>query len=192
MRFAAMGSICGAMLATLASSAAMGAPPADLPALFGSRVQPAAGFAAPAATGDLDGDGIPDQIYLVTIRPAAAHATFAPGVSVVGTVFGQVPLGSHGEKLALAVVQRNGAVKTILTGRVGAGDDEDVFATPIWSSRPAPISLVKRGSKAFARFQRQDRAIRHDVLAVGTEAGIDMALYWNAGKFALFRPNEEP
>jgi len=27
---------------------------------------------------------------------------------------------------------------------------------------------------------------------LGTEAGIDTALYWNGKTFALFEPNEEP
>jgi len=55
-----------------------------------------------------------------------------------------------------------------------------------------PLSLAKRGSKVFADFQRQKKAIRNDVLVVGTEAGIDTALYWTGKGYALFSPDEEP
>ena len=32
----------------------------------------------------------------------------------------------------------------------------------------------------------------HDILVVGTEAGIDTALYWTGQSYAWFQPVEEP
>src|SRR5262249_2976490 len=66
------------------------------------------------------------------------------------------------------------------------------FDTPIWSGSTPPVAVAKRGSKAFREFQKQEKRIQHDVLVLGTEAGIDTALYWNGKTFALFQPNQEP
>jgi hypothetical protein len=178
-------------LALLVGLASARAAPDDLPALFGSRVTAAPHFAAPVATGDFAGDGLPDRVYFVKIAPASATATLAPDVTVADKVFGTAPLGKRGEDLALAIVQGNGKVKTLLTGYEGGGSS-DFFSAPMWHEAKPPVHLAKRGSKAFVAFQRQNKAIHNDVLVVETEAGIDTALYWTGKGYAWFQPDEEP
>jgi hypothetical protein len=129
-------------------------------------------------TGDFDGDGKPDMLYVVSTA-AGAHPK---DVTAVDGVFGSP---AHGpQKTALAISLGN--------GRKFLVEDGDFFVTPIWSQSPLPLSIAKRGSKPFNEFKRQEKRIASDVVVLGTEAGIDIALYWNGRSFALFQPNEEP
>ena len=191
-----MKQLCGlalglALLTALGSLSATAASPDDVSKLFGSRVQANDRFAAPFATGDFDGDGTPDAVYLVTILPQSADHKLAADVTVISKLFGRAPLGSRGESLALAILQDGGKRKFLLTGYQGEGVS-GYFESPIWSGIPVPLAVAKRGSKSFAEFQQQEKKIRHDILVVGTEAGIDTALYWNGKSYAIFRPIEEP
>ena len=110
---------------------------------------------------------------------------------VIDTLFGREPLGARGETLALAIVQKGGRQKFLLTGYNGEGVS-DFFGSPIWESLPPPIDIAKRGSKVFQTFQAEEPGIKHDILVVGTEAGIDTALFWNGQNYVLFSPVEEP
>ena len=163
----------------------------DLSALFGSRVTANARFKTPFLTGDFDGDGKPDAAYLVTILPESGQDKLAKDVTIVGTAFGREPLGARGEALALAIVQKGGRQKFLLTGYDGEGVS-DFFGSPIWESLPPPIDIAKKGSAAFKTFQAEEPGIKHDILVVGTEAGIDTALFWHGQNYVLFSPAEEP
>jgi hypothetical protein len=163
----------------------------DISALFGSRVTANARFKAPFLKGDFDGDGTADAAYLVTVLPESAQDKLAGDVTVIGTQFGREPLGPRGEMLALAIVQKSGRQKFLLTGYDGEGVS-DFFDSPIWGSLPPPIDIAKRGSKTFQTFQAEEPGIKHDILVVGTEAGIDTALFWNGQSYVLFSPAEEP
>jgi hypothetical protein len=163
----------------------------DVSALFGSRVTANARFKTPFLTGDFDGDGTADAAYLVTVLPESAQAKLAKDVTVIDTLFGREALGPRGEALALAIVQKSGRQKFLLTGYSGEGVS-DYFGSPIWDSLPLPIDVAKRGSKAFRTFQAEEPGIKHDILVVGTEAGIDTALFWNGQSYVLYAPAEEP
>ena len=176
------------MLAAL-TSAALAA--SVVTPLFGSRVSENARFKAPYLTADLDGDGAADAIYLVSIAAASPKAVIAADVTVSSRLFYSQPLGAHAEKLALAIVLAKGKRKFLITGYEGEGVT-DFFDSPMWGETSIPLSVAKRGSQAWQDFQRQEKRIRNDALVVGTEAGIDMALYWNGKAFALFEPSEEP
>jgi hypothetical protein len=163
----------------------------DVPKLFGQRVQANSRFPAPFATGDFDGDGKPDGLYLVTIVSGPPSGGIAPDVTVIDGPFGEQPLGAHSETLALAIVQDGGQKKFLFTGYQGDGVT-DYFGSPIWQETPVPIQVARRGSKTFADFRRQDGKIRNDFIVVGTEAGIDTALFWAGHGYVLFQPVEEP
>jgi hypothetical protein len=180
-----------ALVASLSVMAPLISAAQDLSALFGNRVMANARYKAPLFTGDFDGDGTPDAAYLLTILPESAQDKLAGDVTVIGTVFGREPLGSRGETLALAIVQKSGRQKFLLTGYQGEGV-ADFFGSPIWGSLPPPIDIAKRGSTAFQTFQAEEPGIKQDILVIGTEAGIDTALFWNGQNYVLFSPAEEP
>ena len=102
MKRSGTGPLCALFL--MAGALPAGAAPTDLPALFGPRVAVAERFPAAVAVGDFDGDGVPDQAYLVTVKPGTATQKLAPDVTVVSKVFGGEPLGAHGATLALAIL----------------------------------------------------------------------------------------
>ena len=179
------------LLAALAATQVAAASPDNVSQLFGSRVEANPRFAQPYATGDLDGDGKPDAVYLVTILPQSADHKLASDVTVLGKLFGTAPLGPRGEALALAILQNGGKRKFLLTGYQG-DSTTSYFESPIWSETPVPLAIAKRGSKSFEQFHRQEKRITHDILVVGTEAGIDTALYWTGQSYAWFQPLEEP
>ena len=180
-----------ALLAALALGHAGSAAPGTLSQLFGSRIEANGRFAQPFATGDLDGDGRPDAVYLVMILPQSPGHEIASDVTVIGKLFGNAPLGPHGEALALAIVQAGGKRKFLFTGYHGEGVSS-YFESPIWSGTPVPLAIAKRASKTFEQFHQEEKRIAHDILVVGTEAGIDTALYWTGQSYALFQPAEEP
>lgn len=159
--------------------------------LFGSRVVENARFKVPYATLDFDGDGQADAVYLVSIAKASATAAIASDVKVISTLFYSQPLGAREEKLALAVLLAKDKQKFLFTGYEGEGVS-DFFASPSWNEKDIPLSVAKRGSQAFRDFQAQEKRIKNDILVVGTEAGIDTALYWNGKTFVWFEPIEEP
>jgi hypothetical protein len=180
-----------ALLIALATTQAEAASPDNVSQLFGARVLAKDRFAAPFATGDFDGDGKPDAVYLVTILPQSSDHELAADVTVLSKLFGTEPLGPRGESLALAILQDGGKRKFLLTGYQGEGVS-GYFESPIWSGTPTPLPVATRGSKSFEEFRQQEKKIRHDILVVGTEAGIDTALYWTGKSYAIFRPVEEP
>jgi hypothetical protein len=149
---------------------------------FGSRVVPVAGQSAPFATADLDGDGVPDSIYVVSV---SSGSTLPPDVTVVSGLWSSTWRASSSTKRALAIVVGKPQRKFLIA-------DPDYFDTPIWSEKQLPLAVAKRGTKPFREFQVQEKRIQHDILVLGTEAGIDTTLYWNGKTFALFEPIEEP
>ena len=163
----------------------------DLAALFGSRVAASERFKTPFATGDFDGDGETDSLFLVSIQAAAPGQRLNDDVSVQGKLFGREALGDRPEGLALAVLLAGGKGKFLLTGYEGEGVT-GYFESPIWNEAEPPLGVAKRGSESFEAFHRQLPRIEHDIIVVGTEAGIDTALYWTGNSFALFQPAEEP
>jgi hypothetical protein len=180
-----------AAFALLATVQAAAASPDKVALRFGSRVQASGRFAAPFATGDFNGDGRPDAVYLVTIQPQSSENKIAGDVTLIGKLFGSTTLGPRGEALALAILQGGGKGKFLLTGYQGEGV-AGYFESPIWSATPVPLAVARRGSTVFEEFRRQEPKIENDILVVGTEAGIDTALYWTGEGYALFQPAEEP
>jgi hypothetical protein len=167
-----------------ASGAAIApAGPADIPALFGNRIAPIPPFGKPFLLGDFDGDGVTDSLYLVRILQAG-QGGIALDVTVADP-WDKKPVADAGEPLALAIVSGQGQRKFLL-------HDVDFLSSPIWSQTELPLKIAKKGARKFREFQRQAGGIKNDLLVLGTEAGIDIVLYWDGKKFTLFRPKEEP
>ena len=153
---------------------------------FGARIAPIPGIKSPYAELDFDGGGTPDSVDVVSIK-AGKESLLSEEIS---SLWSGRKIGSGKASRALLIVFGGKARRTFLITDVGPNGG--YFDTPSWSGSTPPISVAKRGSKAFREFQKQEKRIQHDVLVLGTEAGIDTALYWNGKTFALFQPNEEP
>jgi len=171
------------MRALLAAGAALlliAAAPSSLG--FGDRVVPVANHRAPFAQADFDGDGVADSVTVVSVRPGKALPV---DVTVLTDQWASSWRASQSTKRALAIIVGKQHRKFLIA-------DPDYFDTPIWNEKQLPLDVAKRGSKAFKEFQSQEKRIKNDIIVLGTEAGIDTALYWNGKTFVLFEPNEEP
>jgi hypothetical protein len=166
-----------ALLAAASALALMGA--ASMPG-FGDRIAPVANHPAPYASADFDGDGVADTVTVVSV---AAGKALPGDVTVISSLWASSWHANQSARRALSIVV--GKHKFLIA-------DPDYFDSPIWSEKQLPLGVAKRGSKPFREFQAQEKHIQHDILVLGTEAGIDTALYWNGKTFALFEPAEEP
>lgn len=149
---------------------------------FGDRVAPVANQRVPYASADFDGDGTADTVTVVSVSPGK---TLPGDIMVISDAWSTPWHANQSTKRALAIVVGKQHRKFLIA-------DPDYFDSPIWNEKQLPLDVAKRGSKAFREFQSEEKAIQHDILVLGTEAGIDTALYWNGKTFELFAPAEEP
>ncbi|MGH9580551.1 MAG: hypothetical protein ACRD2R_06115, partial [Terriglobales bacterium] len=70
--------------------------------------------------------------------------------------------------------------------------DDDFFGSPIWHEKMRPLAVLKKGGNDFGAWRRDVPKLKGDALLLGTEAGIDILLYWDGESYALYWPNEEP
>lgn len=175
--------VLAAWLAIHATSAcAQPAVPVDLAALFGPAVAAHPLARAPLAELDLDGDGRPDRIWVVRLARGGADALAKE--TQRANPFGKRALGRSGETLALAIQHASGARWLV--------HDSAFFSTPIWQSGPLPIEAAKKGSAQHRAAAAAGAKPRGDLLLLGTEAGIDVALFWNGRTYLVNAPKEEP
>jgi hypothetical protein len=69
--------------------------------------------------------------------------------------------------------------------------DAEFFRTPSWLESKPPLRVISKKDKRYAAWKKQVPALRGDAIELGTEAGIDILLYWE-GRWRLFWPDEEP
>jgi hypothetical protein len=182
----------------LLALAAPGARAADVSALFGARVTPIAGLANPVATGDLAGAGEIDEAYLVHVGPATEGKAISADVHVLTRLFGKEAFGATTSGAALAIVMPppRGTFLVIDPSKDGSGFSD----SPSWSDAEAlkhpaklPIHVVKRSSATLKSYPCLRKPPKGDVLMLGTEAGIDIALDWTGATFKTCQnPNDEP
>ncbi len=70
--------------------------------------------------------------------------------------------------------------------------DSDFFDTPMWKEGKPPVEVITRQDRRYREWKKQVPALQADALQVGTEAGIDILLYWNGKRWELFWPDEDP
>jgi len=171
---------CAVLMVAVVPSRAVAQAAVDIPAQFGNRLKPRAPQAQ--LSGDFDGDGVADTLHVVQVLPRTKQNSIANDVTISNPWSQHAP-GDAAEPLALAIMQ--GQKKFLL-------HDAEFFASPIWGQSKLPMEVAKKGSAQFRKFQRQAKGIKHDILVLGTEAGIDIALYWDGKKYVLFWPEETP
>jgi len=91
----------------------------------------------------------------------------------------------QGEKYAILISHRGKAQKYLF-------HDSSFFATPAWLSGKPPVHILKRNNKEYTAWKKDVPALHGDGVLIGTEAGIDILLYWDGKNYKLFWPNEEP
>src|SRR5213078_1613185 len=57
--------------------------------------------------------------------------------------------------------------------------DVEFFKTPSWTEGKAPARIVTSKDKGYASWKKQVPSLRFDAIELGTEAGIDILLYWD-------------
>lgn len=155
---------------------------ADPVALFGPAVAAHPLAKAPFAELDLDGDGKPDRVWVVRVTRGGADALAKD--TRRANPLGKRGLGARGEPLAIAIAHGSGERWLV--------HDSEFFATPIWQSTPLPLEAARRATKKHREAVSAGAKPRGDLLLLGTEAGIDVALFWNGRAYAVNAPKEEP
>ena len=145
--------------------------------LFSVCVLSAAVVTAVAA--DFDGDGKADEF--TTTREAAKVAKES-GVRVANPwkTSKKTPAG-----FGLVVGLTKSPQKFLV-------HDPEFFSSPMWKEGAPAVKVITKKDKAYAGWKKEVPALKGDAIQVGTEAGIDILLYWDGKSWELFWPKEEP
>src|ERR1041385_5822814 len=138
-------------------------------------------FAAKCFAADFDGDGLADEFAITRTAETVAKET---GVRVVNPWHEKQSSSQSAEGLGLVIRLSRAPQKYLL-------HDAEFFRTPIWKEGTPPVHVITKKDKGYAAWKKQVPALRADAIELGTEAGIDILLYWD-GRWRLFWPKEEP
>lgn len=143
-------------------------------------------FSQPRQSVDLDGDGRAERVELVRVARGVRGAAVAGSPSVSNpwdTDAGAQPLPPRDVALALRITNSTNGRAWLLHGS---------YLDSIVDLGEAPVTPLRRTTKAWRAFRHDCPELRHDVLQMPTQAGIDIALYWSAGRYRVCWPNEVP
>jgi hypothetical protein len=160
--------------------------------LFGTNVDAAADRSPYYVIGDFNDDRREDLLVLVRVK--GPRGGLPKEVSVLNPWHLESTSSNAASVLALAVVHGSSEGWDTLTpsGRFLLADKE-FFSTPIWEqSAGAPISLMKKHLTMPARRVVLPKMAKGDAVGLGTEAGIDIVLYWDGKTYRIYEPKEEP
>ena len=138
--------------------------------------------AAPLWAGDFDGDGSADRLWLL-----------APGSQLRANDWVRDPWKDRQRRfdataLTLVVQHGGGAV----SARCTLIQSRSFFATPIWEEGEKPIHVLPRGEAAAKQWRHVTRGWRGDGILLGTEAGVDLLLYWDGRRYRVAYASEAP
>lgn len=129
---------------------------------------------------DFDGDKIPDTLKLLkNLRKKDIAKEW-------------VVCNPFGEDTAAEVEPFSILVKLSKDNKTRFLHDSAYFDTPGWASGDLPFEIIKKGDSKFRQWKKDVKSLNSAAIVLGTEAGIDILLYWNKNKFKVFWPNEEP
>lgn len=142
---------------------------------------------AALAEADLDGDGTPDKVSIVHILPGGAGRTIDQDIIIANpwdTDASAQPLADEDTQMGLLIERAGGRARHLLHSPY----------VELSAALKAGVPVeVKRANSSHARAFRTDcPALRHDFLVMATEAGIDIALFWNANRYDVCWPEEIP
>ena len=154
-----------------------------------SRILPDPRFPVPIAAADLDGDSVPDKVTIVHIMPSASGRTIDRDVVLANpwdTALSAQPMPDENTQMALLVINSATGSRYLLHSPY-------IELSNNLRSR-GPFDVANRKSLLAASFWKDCPAVRYDILVMSTEAGIDIALFWNASahRYDVCWPNEVP
>jgi hypothetical protein len=130
---------------------------------------------------DFDGDGVADEF-----KPTRDAATLARGKDVHLVDPWKEKSGSRQVPKGLCLFVR------LSRDRQSYLVHGPVFDTPIWDEKPLPVKIIRSKDRAYAAWKKEAPAMKGDCLELGTEAGIDILLFWDGKRWRVFEPAEEP
>lgn len=146
----------------------------------------AAAFFLLCATGsmaaDFDGDGVADEF---TLTREAGKAADDSAVRLVNPWDKAKALKKPAKGVGF-VVRLSRTPQTYLL------HDPDYFNSPMWKEGKPPVEVITKQDRRYREWKKTVPALQADALQLGTEAGIDILLYWNGKKWVIFWPDEEP
>ncbi|WP_346287713.1 hypothetical protein [Zoogloea sp.] len=155
--------------------------------LSGSGLSHARPCAAPgpgALSGDFDGDGRPDRVWM---QPAGS--TLGSRVRAYDPWRGQVRAVERGRPALVVAWGR----PVVAGGPCALIQNPGFFSTPIWDADPPPLAVLPHGAPEAQAFAGpQTRRWRGDGILLGTEAGVDILLYWDGRRFRIAYSSEQP
>ena len=66
------------------------------------------------------------------------------------------------------------------------------LTSPMWIEQKPAVEIITKKDRRYRAWKKQVRDLRGDALQVGTEAGIDILLYWDGKRWDTFWPDESP
>jgi hypothetical protein len=137
--------------------------------------------AASAVTADFDGDGVADEY---TITREAEKVAKQSAVKVVNPWLEMRKSTKSPKGLGLVIGLSKARQKFLV-------HDAEFFSSPMWKEGEPALRLITKKDKQYADWKKQVPDLRGDAIEIGTEAGINILLYWD-GRWQLFWPDEEP
>lgn len=157
------------------------------PARTRPRLLPHPRFPAPITDADLDGDGQPDAITIVHILADAPGRVIEPDIAIANPWDNDAlaqALPYEDQAMALLIQSSRSGARHLLhspyveiSGNVRGG---------------VPVEAGRAKSRLAAAFRKDCPTMRHDFLLMATDAGIDIALFWKAGRYEVCWPAEIP
>ena len=144
-------------------------------------------FATSVLAADFDGDGIADE-FIVTRD--AAKASKEAGIVLVN------PWKKKNSSLNTQPSTLNGTLGFIVRLSRGAKRyrlcDPEFLGSPAWKEQKPPVETITRTDKRYREWKKEVPALKGDAIQLGTEAGIDILLYWDGKQWRLFWPKRSP
>lgn len=129
-------------------------------------------------SGDFDADGKPDRLW------------FVPPRVVTGPVRDRVSDPWSGFRRRF-----DPALPTIVIAhgtRCNLVQKARFFTSPIWDEADKPIKILLRSDAAMKDWTRVHRRWRGDGVLLGTEAGVDLLLFWDGKRWRVAAGREAP
>lgn len=185
--FAAQDPYCTAIVDLGPELPAIATEPEPVPAQARPRLLTHPRFPAPITDADLDGDGKADVITIVHILSDAPGRMIEREISIANPWDTDAPTQALPEdEQPMALLMHN--------SRSGTGHllHSPYVELSAGVRGGAPVEAVRAKSRLARAFRKDCPAMRHDFLLMATEAGIDIALFWNAGRYEVCWPAEIP